>query len=149
MKRSAVSRGTRPLKRRKPLAAHGSIVRVCSTPRSQRAPARKVRARVKGTIVGDLRALANGRPCLIRLIGCNNDMNTTALAHYRLAGTCGAGQKPPDTNAAYGCKYCHDAVDGRINVSESRTDLRLAHLEGVMRTLALLAAEGYELRRLP
>ena len=32
---------------------------------------------------------ARGRDCQVRLPGCPNNTETTVLAHYRLAGTCG------------------------------------------------------------
>lgn len=39
---------------------------------------------------------ARGRDCQVRLPGCPNNTETTVLAHYRLAGTCGMGIKPND-----------------------------------------------------
>ena len=43
-----------------------------------------------------LREEARGRDCTVRLPGCNGGGESTVLAHYRLAGTCGMGIKPPD-----------------------------------------------------
>jgi len=93
------------------------------------------------------RTIAKGRPCMIRLPGCDGGGETTVLAHYRLSGTCGVGQKPPDTNGAFACAHCHDVCDGRIKTNLERDYVRLAHAEGVLRTLAVLNAEGYEMRR--
>lgn len=95
----------------------------------------------------NIRNSARGRDCTVRLPGCNGDPATTVLAHYRLAGTCGIGIKPPDVNGAFACSYCHDVCDGRIHTAHDREFVRLAHAEGVMRTNAILAAEGYQWRR--
>jgi hypothetical protein len=81
-----------------------------------------------------IRKEARGRPCTIRYPGCDGGGETTVLAHYRLAGTCGAGMKPPDELGAYACHHCHDVADGRKQIGWSRDAVRLAHCEGVMRT---------------
>lgn len=87
----------------------------------------------------NLRKLAKGQPCMIRVPGvCNRDPATTVLAHYRLGGTCGTGMKPPDMLGAWACSACHDAVDGRVRSTWSRCELRLMHAEGVFRTWAAL-----------
>lgn len=44
---------------------------------------------------------AKGRECQIRLPCCNHNPETTVLAHYRLAGTCGVGMKPNDLQGAW------------------------------------------------
>lgn len=85
-----------------------------------------------------LRKLARGKPCMVRLPGCSGGGETTVLAHYRLAGYCGTGLKPDDVLGAWACAHCHDAVDGRANTDLERDFLRLAHAEGVMRTIAEL-----------
>lgn len=91
---------------------------------------------------------ARGKDCTIRLPGgCLSGGETTVAAHYRLAGTCGMGIKPPDTNAARACDYCHGVVDGRIKTDLDPEFIRLAHAEGVLRTLAQLAAEGWQMRK--
>lgn len=84
----------------------------------------------------NLRKLANGKPCMVRLPGCDGGGETTVLAHYRLSGYCGTGLKPPDILGAWCCARCHDKVDGRVKCDESRESLRLAHAEGVLRTVA-------------
>jgi hypothetical protein len=87
---------------------------------------------------------ANGRDCQVRLPGCSNNTETTVLAHYRLAGTCGVGIKPNNLQGAWCCDYCHSVCDGRIKAPEgmTREDIRLAHAEGVMRTIDILVREG-------
>lgn len=82
----------------------------------------------------NLRELARGQPCMVRLPCCNGDPETTVLAHYRLAGTCGAGQKPGDWQGAWACSACHDECDRRTRKLENDF-VRLAHLEGMVRTL--------------
>jgi len=90
---------------------------------------------------------ARGRDCTVRAPGCPNNTETTVLAHYRLAGTCGIGMKPNNLQAAWCCDYCHNAIDGRtiIRLDEealSREELRFMHAEGVFRTIDSLIAEG-------
>lgn len=88
----------------------------------------------------NLRKLAKGQPCLIRLPGCLHDAATTVLCHYPLSGVSGMGLKSPDILGAYGCANCHAVVDGRVPhpAGYTRNDVRLAHAEGVMRTWILL-----------
>lgn len=97
----------------------------------------------------NLRELARGQDCTIRIPGvCNHNTATTVLAHYRLAGTCGTGIKPPDELGAWACSSCHDFVDGRINGGIITTEMMRIrwHAEGVMRTLYKLHQLGYEMR---
>ena len=91
----------------------------------------------------DLRKYARGKTCLVRLPGCDGGGETTVLAHYRLAGYCGSGIKPNDLAfGAWCCAPCHDKIDGRVMSHMTREDLRLAHAEGVMRTIAALVRDG-------
>ena len=75
---------------------------------------------------------------MIRLPGCDGGGETTVLAHYRIAGYCGVGMKPSDAAfGAWACDSCHSLVDGRRKlIGWNGVDLRLAHAEGVMRTIA-------------
>ena len=92
----------------------------------------------------DLRKQARGRECTIRIPGvCSFNPETSVLAHYRLAGTCGTGCKPDDLQGAIACNCCHDAIDGRTKTEYSRDALKLMHAEGVMRTLAIWRKEGF------
>lgn len=87
----------------------------------------------------NLRKLAKGQPCQIRLPDCcNGDPETTVLAHYRLIGISGLGMKSPDEIAAFACSNCHDAVDRRRFTDMDFTQVRLAHAEGCFRTWVLL-----------
>ena len=97
----------------------------------------------------NLRKAARGRACQVRLPGCDGGGETTVLCHYRLPGLCGVGMKPPDLACgAWACATCHDKIDGRRKALDytgdqfSRSELRLAHAEGVMRTISELSKEG-------
>lgn len=87
--------------------------------------------------------LARGRDCLVRLPDvCNHNPDTTVLAHFRLAGLNGMSMKPPSLVGAWACSACHDAIDRRSHPDLERDYVRLAHAEGVMRTISTLLAEG-------
>jgi len=86
----------------------------------------------------NLRKLARGRDCQIRLPGvCNHNPETTVLAHYRMAGLSGMGMKSPDLCGAWACSACHSYVDTHRDDGTAR-----AFLEGVLRTIAALQKEG-------
>ena len=87
-----------------------------------------------------LTKLARGRECQVRLPCCNYNVETTVLAHYRLAGTCGAGMKPNDLQGAWACSACHDEIDRRTRNFDNDF-VRLAHAEGVFRTIYILVKE--------
>lgn len=94
----------------------------------------------------NLRKLARGKPCMVRLIGiCNGDPATTVLAHYRLSGISGLGLKSPDLLASWACSACHDAIDRRSHMELERDEVRLAHAEGCFRTLLELKNLGVTL----
>ena len=91
----------------------------------------------------DYRKEAKGRDCQVRLPGiCNFNSETTVLAHYRMAGLSGVGQKSDDMFGAWCCHACHDACDFRAKTDYSREELRLALAEGVFRTQHILRMEG-------
>ena len=90
-----------------------------------------------------IRAYARGMQCQIRIpMICTGDPTESVMAHYRLAGLNGAGQKPPDFLVSIACRGCHDAVDGRIKTPYDKQTLRLYHAEGVFRTQNLLHLDG-------
>lgn len=93
--------------------------------------------------MSDLRKLARGRQCTVRLPDiCNGNPETVVLAHLRLPGISGMGFKADDILGAYACSACHDAIDRRSHMDLDRDYVRLAHLEGVARTIAALVKEG-------
>ena len=59
---------------------------------------------------------ARGERCQIRFPGiCNHDPETTVFAHYRLAGYCGTGIKPPDFMGAFALsRFGRRAVEGGL-----------------------------------
>lgn len=91
-----------------------------------------------------VRRAAKGRECLVGLPGCDGGGETTVMAHYRLAGYCGMGQKPDDIGfGAFACYPCHELCDGRRRDRNLTCDeIRIAHAEGVMRTFAQLRQDG-------
>lgn len=91
----------------------------------------------------NLRNLANGAPCLIRVPGvCNHDPATTVLCHVRMSGISGMGLKAPDLIAALGCSRCHDFVDGRSNPANTAEYRRTLLLEGMARTVYYWIEKG-------
>jgi len=92
----------------------------------------------------NLRKEAKGRGCMVRLPGiCNFNSETVVLAHIRLQGVSGMGMKSPDLIGAWACSACHDEIDGRTHKSGMTHDeLRLAHFEGMARTISQLEKEG-------
>ena len=96
-----------------------------------------------GAQVTDLRKEARGRECQIRIPSvCNGNPETTVLAHWRMAGITGMSQKAPDILGAWSCSSCHDAIDRRGHMDLERDYVRLAHAEGIMRTINALVREG-------
>ena len=79
---------------------------------------------------------------MVRLPGCNNNPETTVLAHWRDAST-GMSKKSNDLIAAWCCSDCHDSIDGRSWMDGySPMDLKFAHLEAILRTIQALSDEG-------
>lgn len=85
----------------------------------------------------NLRNLARGRPCMIRMPGiCNHNPETTVLCHLRMVGLTGMGMKAQDLLGAWGCSDCHRYVDTH------GIDGRTALLEGMARTQAFMLNTG-------
>jgi len=91
-----------------------------------------------------LRKEARGRGCTVRIPGvCNFNSETVVLGHIRVAGVSGMGLKSPDLLGAWACSACHDEIDGRTHTSGmTRDELRLAHYDGMARTIMQLHKEG-------
>lgn len=84
----------------------------------------------------NLRKLAQGQECTVRLPRvCNFDSTTTVLAHYRMVGD-GMGRKPPDERGAFACSACHNLVDGRTKMPYwlDGCSVKLYFAEAVFRT---------------
>jgi hypothetical protein len=92
--------------------------------------------------VTDLRKHAKGRECQVRYPGiCNGDPATTVLAHVRMPGITGIGQKSPDILGSWCCSACHDEADRRtrkLPVGEAQ----IGFYQGVLRTLYQLVKQG-------
>lgn len=80
---------------------------------------------------------ARGGTCRVRLPVCNANPETTVACHYRSVSMgAGMGIKPNDLLCADACSACHDAIDGRTHIEGyTKADIRLAHAEGVLRTI--------------
>jgi len=91
----------------------------------------------------DLRKLARGQPCMVRLPGCDGGGETTVLAHLRMPGYCGTGIKPDDLAfGAHCCGPCHAKIDGREKCGLTHEQLHSAHADGCLRTVAKLRKDG-------
>lgn len=91
----------------------------------------------------NLRKLAKDRPCMVRLPDiCNHNPATTVLAHIRMPGISGMGLKANDVIGSWACSSCHDTIDRRANTDLDRDYVRLAHFEGMARTINELCKEG-------
>ena len=89
---------------------------------------------------------ARGEHCQVRIPDiCNFNPETTVLAHLNGGG---AGMKHSDIHGAYCCSDCHDAIDGRAyriateDYVYNREDLKLMHLEGMVRTQIIMIEKG-------
>ena len=90
----------------------------------------------------NLRKQAKGRGCTVRLPGVfNHNSETVVRAHIRMPNISGMGLKADDLLGAWACSACHDAIDRRAHTDLDRDYVRLAHLEGMVRTIAQLRAE--------
>ena len=91
----------------------------------------------------NLRNAAKGQECQIRIPGvCTHNPETTVLAHIRMAGVSGMGLKSNDLIGAWACSTCHDACDRRTHTYLNADQVRLWHLEGMVRTIDQLAKQG-------
>ena len=87
-----------------------------------------------------LRESARGRECQVRIENvCSFNPETTVLAHLNGAGM---GQKVSDIHGAFCCNDCHSVIDGRRFESLGREELKLFHLEAVIRTQEIWLEEG-------
>jgi Protein of unknown function (DUF1364) len=91
-----------------------------------------------------LTKLARNRPCLVRLPGCSGGGEDTVGAHYRSVSLgAGVAFKTSDLLVAWCCYSCHQIVDGANRLADYTHDqIRLAHAEGVLRTLNELVRIG-------
>lgn len=89
----------------------------------------------------DLRKMARGQDCYLRLPGhCNGNTETVVLAHIRRGGIAGMGQKPCDHAAMPMCSSCHDVFDGRAQSPLQRTIIDAEALRGLVQWLSKVEA---------
>lgn len=88
----------------------------------------------------NLRKLAEGQPCFVRLPGiCNGRTDTTVLAHIK-NGWCGS-LKPPDVVGVFACFECHNEIDRRTRrVTVDQVDA--AAFRALCEQLAYYCGEG-------
>lgn len=88
----------------------------------------------------DLRKLAQGKNCMLRLPGCRPGPGneTVVLCHLRRGGIAGVGQKPCDLAAIPMCHQCHGVYDGQIKSTHSRAQLDADALRGLCQWLSWL-----------
>lgn len=90
----------------------------------------------------DLRKLARGQECCVRLPGCDGGGETTVLAHLRIRGSGGTGKKPSDMPwGAFCCFNCHRIVDSiaKLPHGYTREQVLLDHAIGCLLTIEYLA----------
>lgn len=90
----------------------------------------------------NLRKLARGQPCMLRLSGiCNGNPETTVLAHIR-RGFYGMSVKPVDWCGVWMCSDCHDAYDGRRLTEYTRAELDAEALRALCQQLDWYVRHG-------
>ena len=91
----------------------------------------------------DLRELARGKYCVLRLPTiCTRDKETTVLCHIK-RGWCGSS-KPPDVVGVWGCHACHAVIDGRnTHTGWSREEIDSMILRALCEQLTWYSDNGY------
>lgn len=84
---------------------------------------------------------AKGEQCTLNIAGvCNHNPETVVLCHFP-SETHGMGLKSDDLSAGFGCRCCHDAIDGRSGYL-SREDKEFYMRRSQFRTIRRLEALG-------
>lgn len=91
----------------------------------------------------NLRQLARGKPCYMRLPGCSHNTEQTVLAHIRRGNVAGMGAKPSDLCAIPVCDPCHSQYDGRVPSPFTRTQLDAEALRALVQWLTWLEKAGH------
>lgn len=87
-----------------------------------------------------LRKSAKNQPCQVRIPGvCSYESDTVCLAHLPGAGW---ALKSLDIHGAYCCQKCHDVLDGRVKSLYKKDELKLYHLEAVIRTQEIMVKDN-------
>lgn len=88
----------------------------------------------------NLRKLAKGQDCKVRLSCCSFNPEETILAHIRRNNP-GIGRKPSDWQAVHCCNACHCAIDQRDNLY-TRQEIDSALLGALCRQLDWYVTKG-------
>ncbi|WOB06522.1 nuclease domain-containing protein [Piscinibacter gummiphilus] len=91
------------------------------------------------------RAMAAGKPCLLRVPGvCNGDWSTTVLAHSNsLSDNKGKGMKAHDHAGVWACFGCHFWLDqDKTPTREERRERFSAAMVEMRRQIEVIAASG-------
>ena len=102
-------------------------------------PKKPLGPKVRSAVSKLVRDSAAGQPCALRLSCCLPGNETVVLAHLRMFGAAGIGQKPHDFHAVYACAACHDQLDRRSGDAEWGYD---DILRALMETQSRLYAIG-------
>jgi len=93
--------------------------------------------------MGKIRKSANGEECLLRLFPYCEHSGTVVFCHLPTNGSGGMGIKSPDFWGVYGCRTCHDIIDGRCkNHNVSTGAIQLAQWRGLFLTQQKLIDKG-------
>lgn len=85
---------------------------------------------------------ARGRPCQIRIPGsCEPGPQNENVVPCHDNGA-GMAMKASNIQIAYGCRACHDVVDGRAKTEHAPALIRIWFLEGILRTQEIMIKEG-------
>ncbi len=88
----------------------------------------------------DLRRLARGQQCCVRIPGvCNGNPDTTVLAHLNGGGM---GMKHNNLIAAWSCSSCHAWLDGGYVKNSTRQERDYWHYQAIIRTQQELLKMG-------
>jgi hypothetical protein len=92
----------------------------------------------------NIRKLAAGKYCYMRLVGCSYTDEQTVLAHIRRGNVAGIGQKPTDLFAVPMCEHCHGVFDGRYKAhGYARSELDAEALRALGQWLDWLDRNGH------
>ncbi|MGV0213393.1 nuclease domain-containing protein [Salmonella enterica subsp. enterica serovar Hadar] len=91
--------------------------------------------------MANLRKEARGRECQVRIYGVCMAILKLQSGTLPDGWNLRNGMKPDDLIGAWACSACHDEIDRRTHILDNK-DARLYHLEGVIRTQAILLKEG-------
>ena len=85
---------------------------------------------------------ARGENCTLTIYPyCNNDPETTVLAHINCEDK-GMSYKSPKYYAVFSCSNCHDVIDGRRKTDLSQLEVTRCILRGLYRTWKIWMETG-------